>query len=208
MAQKSKKTITLLIIFIGIAVVFGAKIYFGSSKDHSMSGSFAKIKGSNDAPVKVTEFIDFQCPACAFGAKYLKEVMQRHPELIRLQLKHFPLQMHKHGFLSAQYAECSAEQGKFWQMHDLLLARQNNWKRLDDPRPAFDQMISEAGIDAKAIKECVGSGRADRIIERNRTEGGNRKIRSTPTYFVNGKMVVGKKSLELEINRYLEEDSD
>ena len=208
MAKKTKKTITILIIVIGITVVFGVKNYFGSSKNRSTPSNLAKIKGRSDAPVKVTEFIDFQCPACAFGAKYLKEVMQRHPELIRLQLKHFPLQMHKHGFLSAQYAECSAEQGKFWQMHDLLLARQNNWKRLDDPRPAFDQMISEAGIDARTIKECVESGRADKIIERNRTEGGNRKIRSTPTYFVNGKMVVGKKSLELEINRYLEEDSD
>lgn len=200
--------ITILIVIIGIALVFGVKAYFGSSKALSASGSMAKIKGDNDAPIKVTEFIDFQCPACAFGAKYLKEEMQRHPGLIRLQLKHFPLSMHQHGFLSAQYAECSAEQGKFWQMHDLLLARQNNWKRLDDPRPAFDQMMSEAGINARELKACIGSGRADRIIQRNRAEGGNRQIRSTPTYFVNGKMMVGQKSLALEINRYLEAHRD
>ena len=93
-------------------------------------------------------------------------------------------------------------------MHDLLLARQNNWKRLDDPRPAFNQMASEAGIDKQELQTCVASGRPDKMIERNRIEGSGRRIRSTPTYFVNGKMVVGQKSLELKINEYLESHSE
>jgi len=208
MARKSKKTTTFMVVFISIIVVLGVKAYLDSSKGSSANQIQAKVKGDADAPIKVVEFIDFQCPACAKGSKYLKEEMQRHPQLIRLQLKHFPLSMHRHGFLSAQYAECAAEQGKFWQMHDLLLARQNNWKRLDNPRPAFIQMINEASIDEQKLETCIESGRADKIIEQNRLEGASRSIRSTPTYFVNGKMVVGKKSLEMKINEYLEKHGD
>jgi len=208
MSKKSKKMTTALMIVFCLIAVFGAKAYFGSSRNGLAADAQAKIKGDKNAPLKITEFIDFQCPACALGAMYLKAEMQRHPDLIRLQLKHFPLQMHRYGFLSAQYAECAAEQGKFWPLHDLLLARQNNWKRLDNPRPAFDQMVNEARIDEQQLKACIKSGRADKIIQRNRTEGSNRSIRSTPTYFVNGKMIVGKKSLELEINQYLEANGD
>jgi len=208
MSRKSKKTTTLMVVFISVIVVLGVKAYLDSSKNSSANQSQAKVKGDADAPLKVTEFIDFQCPACAKGSKYLKEEMQRHPQLIRLQLKHFPLSMHRHGYLSAQYAECAAEQGKFWQMHDLLLTRQNNWKRLDDPRPAFVQMINEAHIDEQKLKACIASGRANKIIEQNRVEGVGRRIRSTPTYFVNGKMVVGQKSLEMKINEYLEKHGD
>ncbi len=208
MSRKSKKTTTFMVVLISVIVVLGVKAYLDSTKNSSANQSQAKVKGDPDAPLKVTEFIDFQCPACANGSKYLKEEMQRHPQLIRLELKHFPLAMHRHGFLSAQYAECAAEQGKFWQMHDLLLARQSNWKRLDDPRPAFTQMINDAQIDKQKMWACVASGRADKIIERNRLEGSGRSIRSTPTYFVNGKMVVGQKSLELKINEYLEKHGD
>lgn len=208
MSKKSKKIITALIIIFCLIAVFGVKAYFGLSKGRLTADAKAKVKGDNDAPLKITEFIDFQCPACAKGAMYLKAEMQRHPGLIRLQLKHFPLQMHRHGFLSAQYAECAAEQGKFWAMHDLLLARQSNWKRLDNPRPAFDQMVNEARIDERQLQACIKSGRADKIIQQNKTEGSDRGVRSTPAYFVNEKMVVGKKSLELEIKQYLEANGD
>jgi protein-disulfide isomerase len=69
-------------------------------------------------------------------------------------------------------------------------------------------MASEAGIDDQKLKSCVVSGRPDSTIERNRAEGTNQGIRSTPTYFVNGKMVVGQKSLELEIIQHMEENND
>ena len=208
MAKKSKKNTAVIIIFVCIAVVFGAKAYFGSSANGLNSGAQTKVKGSSDAPLNIIEFIDFQCPACAKGAQYLKEEMERYPQLIRLELKHFPLQMHKHGYLSAQYAECATEQRKFWEMHDLLLARQNNWKRLDDPRPAYSQMATEARIDGEELKACVASGRPNKVIDRNKVEGSGRSLRSTPTYFVNGAMVVGQKSLELKINEYLESHSE
>lgn len=204
MPKQSKNVAAITIIIACIAAVIGIK-YYRDASGGAVNSTQAKVKGDKDAPLKITEFIDFQCPACANGSKYLKDVMENHPSLIRLELKYFPLQMHKFGVLSAQYAECAAQQGKFWQMHDLLLARQNNWSRLVDPRPAFELMAKEAKIDVPMLDVCVAGDEALAAIERNRVEGNSRQIRSTPTYFVNGKLVVGQKSLEMEINNRLEE---
>ena len=110
MKKRSKKFTAVLVLIFCIAIVYGLKAVIGLSAKGESTQAYGKVKGDKNAPVKITEFIDFQCPACAQGAKYLKEEIQRHPELIRLQIKHFPLKMHRHGLLSAQYAECAAQQ--------------------------------------------------------------------------------------------------
>ncbi|OGX37524.1 MAG: hypothetical protein A3C36_05690 [Omnitrophica WOR_2 bacterium RIFCSPHIGHO2_02_FULL_52_10] len=208
MAKKSKKLVSLIVLTVCIVAVLGMKVVVGMTKGKLSADAFTKVKGNKNAPLNITEFIDFQCPACAHGAMYLKEVMEKHPGLIRLTVKHFPLAMHQHGMLSAGYAECTVEQGKFWPYHDLILSRQNNWKQLEDPRPAFEQMGKELGLDLQAIQNCLEGMAVVKTIEQSKTEGQALNIRSTPTYFVNGKMFVGQKSLEQEITKYLEEHGD
>ena len=199
-----KKLVTLIIIIVCGLGVYGAKFLTASGRDASAAVK-ERVKGNDKAPIKIIEFIDFQCSACADGAKYLKEIMQKNPEVIRLELKYFPLKMHAYGFLSAQYAECASRQGKFWLFHDLLIARQTNWKRLTDAKPAFERMAQDVGLESQKLEACLQNKTVMRIIEQNKAEGQSRRIRRTPTYFVNGKMIVGKKSLELEIDRLLEE---
>lgn len=208
MRKKSKKLTSIMIILVALAVVYGAKSLIGASGDGLAAGSYAKVKGEDDAPLKITEFIDFECPACAHGAKYLKEIMGEHPGLIRLQLKHFPLQMHRYGLLSSQYAECASQQGEFWPYHDLLIERQGNWKQLADATPAFEQIAKEVGLDQAMLSSCLVGSKAAKIIEKNKLEGQSLQIRSTPTYFVNGEMVVGQKSLQLKIEKYLQENGN
>lgn len=176
------------------------------SKKNVTSKTFARVKGEDNAPIKVKEFIDFQCPACAHGAKYLKETMIKYPGAIRLELGHYPLKSHQFGLLGSRYAECALQQGKFWPFHDLLLARQGNWNRLADAQPAFKRIAQEVDLNTKKLETCLQSDEADKAIEKNRDEGKKLGVRSTPTYFVNGKMIVGRKSLELEINRLLEKN--
>jgi len=208
MPKKSRTVTTIIIIGVCLAIVYGVKMLNGASKSNLSTAAKAKIKGNDDAPLKITEFIDFQCPACAKGSQYLMQQMKQHPDLIRLQLKHFPLTMHKHGIISAQYAECAAQQGKFWPFHDLVLERQGNWKRLADAQPAFDRIAREIKLSSQQLSACLIGGKANKVIEKNKTEGQSLKIRSTPTYFVNGKMVVGQKYLAIEINKYLSEHGD
>lgn len=206
MSKISKKFAAILIIVICLGAVYGTKFFIGLSKKGLIADATAKVKGSNGAPIKVVEFIDFQCPACAGGAKYLKQMMKKYPGAIHLELKHFPLKMHRHGFLSSQYAECAARQEKFWLFHDSLLARQGNWKRLADARPAFDRIASEIDLNEQELESCLQGEAAGKAIEKDKAEGQALKIQSTPTYFVNGKMVVGKKSLDLKIKELLKEN--
>jgi len=206
MPKISKKFTTILIVVACLAVVGGAKFFIGLSRGNISMGTFAKVKGNDKAPIKVTEFIDFQCPACAKGAAYLKEMIEKYPEAIRLELKHFPLPMHEYGILGARYAECAAQQEKFWPFHDLLLARQGNWRRLADARPAFDRVAGDVSLNKRELDACLQERAVDKIIDKNKAEGKTRGVKSTPTYFVNGKIVVGKKSLDIQIRRLLKEN--
>ena len=205
MIKITKTSAIILVVLACLGAVYGIRFstaYYGSGISGLTSG---KIKGKDNAPIKVKEFIDFQCPACAYGAAYLKEMIDKYPSLIQFELKHYPLAMHAHGFTTSRYAECAAEQGKFWPFQDMLLARQSNWKRLADADPAFRQIAEEVHLDLHALQACLQDEAIDRAIEKDKEEGRRLGIRSTPTYFVNGKMLVGKKALEEELLLLLKE---
>ena len=200
MSKPSKGLISALVVFGVFALVYGVKFFIDSSRSGIGESASARVKGVEDAPVRIVEFIDFQCPACAQGAKFLKSFMEQHPGKLRLELKYFPFKTHRHGMLSAQYAECAARQGKFWPYHDYLVERQNNWKRLEDAKPAFDFMAKEVGLDSAQLETCLADESVVSFLEKHKKEGTSLGVRQTPTYFINGKMVVGKKSLQLKLS--------
>jgi len=137
---KDKESIAFFIIIACIVVIYGIKRFVESSSTSPQKQALAKakVKGDVNAPIQIAEFVDFQCPSCAHGAKDLKKFMGEHPNTIRLEVKYFPLKMHKHAVLSARYAECAARQNKFWPFHDYLFKGQNKWKRLLDAKPVFE----------------------------------------------------------------------
>jgi len=206
MRKISKNFAAVLIIIICIVVVYTTKFLMQRSRKDGEAGTVAKIKGTNSAPIRVTEFIDFQCSACAYGAAYLKKMIEKYPMAIRLELKHYPLQMHRHGYSSSRYAECAARQGKFWPFQDLLLARRSNWQRLVDVDPDFEHIDEDSHLDNREFSTCLQDNTIDEDIEKDKDEGNALGVRSTPTYLVNEKMVVGKKSLEEEITKLLEKN--
>jgi len=120
MSILSKKSATILIVVICVITVYGIKYSQGNPPLEESKDLFARMKGDINAPIKITEFADFQCPACAYASKYIKEFMKIHPGKLRVEMKYYPLMAHKHAFLSATYAECTARQGKFWKFHDIV----------------------------------------------------------------------------------------
>ena len=113
--------------------------------------------------------------------------------------------MHKHSLISAKYAECAGQQGQFWAFQDSLIKRQRLWHKLRDAKPAFDIMAKDLNLDIKQLEICLQSEETDKVIQKDKDEGKRMKIRSTPTYFVNGEMVVGMKSLKQLIEKLLAE---
>ncbi len=205
MAKKSKQFYTFVIIFVIVGFVIAVKTTKRpeATTVAEIDPKVARFKGEANAPIKITEFIDFQCPACANGAKYLKKLMEERPGMISLTMKYFPLRGHKYGLPSARYAQCAAKQNKFWGFHDRVLASQNDWKKLNDAIPAFEHLAKEINLNSKQLKACLADNALNESITQDKMEGTALGVKSTPTYFVNGKMVVGTKSLSLEINKIL-----
>lgn len=202
MPRSSKKTTaTILIVILSAAVILGTKFYLESQREAPGKGALARVKGAKGAPIRIIEYIDFECPACAKGAMFLKSYMEEHPGLIYLEMKYYPLRMHRHSFLAATYAECAARQDKFWPVHDLLIERQNQWKQLINAEPAFKIIAEDAELDLNKLQACLEDKSAESAINQDRTEGDALSIKSTPTYFINGQMIVGYNSLSEEITK-------
>lgn len=202
MALKNKSIVAAIIVVACVAIVLGVKYYLDNRSVSALSGRF---KGNPNAPVKIVEYIDFQCPACAAGAKFLQEKLKRNPEGIYLEMRYFPLAMHSHAFLSSRFAECASNQNKFWEFHDKLIDTQNEWSKEINAFPKFEMMAQELNLDIHQLNLCLADGKVDKVISQHKEDGQKLGIKSTPTYFVNHKMVVGLKDLQKEINAILGE---
>ncbi len=200
---RNKKFLALVVVLFCVAAIYGTKLVKGSSGTLSSIPISPRAKGNPEAPLKITEFMDFQCPACAKGALFLDEVIRNKPQELYLEVKYFPLERtHRHAVRSARYAECAAEQGKFWPVADLILKRQSQWKDLINPEPVFGEICQRAQLDLNKLEVCLANEATTDAIFKDKKEGQSRGVQSTPTYFVNEKMVVGFNSLESELMNY------
>ena len=205
--KPSKKIFAVILLVVCVAVIFGLKLWRQQSlKSHEFrTGALAKVKGPEDAPIRLIEFFDFQCPSCAKGAVYLKEFIKKYPEKIRLEARYYPLANHQHGFTSALYAECAARQGLFWPFYDYLFNTQMQWSSLHDARPFFERIAKGLDLDMKKFDACLENKEVKQLIERSKEEGKMLGIESTPSFFINEKLFVGTHQLEEELNKLLGE---
>jgi protein-disulfide isomerase len=149
------------------------------------------VRGPADAPVTIVEFSEFQCPACGRAAPVLKRLLEERRGRLRLAFRHFPLVRHKEAPKAAEAAECAGEQGKFWEMHDRLFADQDRLKV-----PDLKGRASALGLDASAFGQCLDSGRHAAKWQRDLDLARRYGLTGTPSFFVNGRLVVGALSYE------------
>jgi protein-disulfide isomerase len=147
------------------------------------------VRGTDTAPVTLTVYGDFQCPACMEEAQVIARAWNQIDDKARLVFRHYPLDTHQHAFEAARYAEAAARQDRFWEMHDVLYANQQLWSSTEDPEEVLDGYASALGLDMDQLKtDLVSSATRDKILTDQR--GGTRAgVRSTPSLFVNGKLV-------------------
>src|SRR5690606_7987339 len=106
----------------------------------------------------------------------------------------FPLtEIHKNTLAASNAAACAADQGKFWEMHDLIYARQPEWSTAatSNPKKFFERYASEVGADVSTWSKCYDDVRHLQRIMSNRAEGERRNVRSTPTFVIGNKMIPG-----------------
>lgn len=195
MLKVSKKAVTFILILLVVAGVFLLKDTFFQPESIESRLIKARSKGDVSAPVQIIEYIDLQCPACAYGAKLLKTTMEKFPDKVHLQMRYYPLPMHKHAMTASLYAECAALQDKFWPFHDIVLEEQDKWKGLENIRPYFMEIATRVQMDEAKLDQCLHDPQIEQQILTDKEEGTQRGVKSTPTYFVNDEMVVGGHSL-------------
>ena len=147
------------------------------------------MMGKADAPVKILEFADFECPACGrFATITEPDVRTRIVDagLASITYFDFPLPQHRNSQPAPNAAACADDQGKFWPMHDQIFGSQDEWntQATDDPKPFFMKYAAAIGLDQQKFESCYNARTHQKRIEANFAEGERRQVNSTPTFFV------------------------
>jgi protein-disulfide isomerase len=153
-----------------------------------------RILGDSTAKLWVIMASDFQCPYCkqwhdARFAQIMKNYVAKGR--VRLGYVNFPLSQHQNALPAAEAGMCVAAQNKFLAMHESLFATQAKWETLRDPAPVFDSLAAAAGVNMPAYRECVSKHLARPLIEADHDRWAAAGVKSTPTFFVSGRMVDG-----------------
>ena len=147
--------------------------------------------GSDSAPVKITEYADFECPACGQYAVLTEPDVRKHlidSGVVQVTFHDFPLvSIHANSKPAHLAAQCAGEQGKFWQMHDQLYFNQGRWALERRPEGTIRGLAKAIGLDMKQYDECMSSGRYWPRLEQMAQEAEDRGISSTPTFDINGR---------------------
>lgn len=199
------------LLLLLVAVVAGVLIWKGSrggSQDAATpAGSTVAVTaadsafkgyvlGAETAPVEVVEYADFQCPHCGEFANVqfptIKEQLINTGRL-RWRFRDYPL-----GFpwsrVSAFAGQCAGEQGKFWEMEEMLFQRQSDWGASNrNPAATFRELARGIGVDLDKYNACMDSQRYAGRIETSHQEGAARGVTGTPTFFVNGRELDGRR---------------
>lgn len=213
---EGKKNDTMKWITIGIvAILFIGFFAFiiNSSKEAKKQATAAKltskgwVRGNKNAKVTLVEFSDFQCPACGFREPMVQQAMKDFDGKIKLLYKHFPLTtVHRNAYPAAKAAEAAGRQEKFWEMHDLLFARQKTWEATTDPKKEFTGYAKELKLDTEKFQKDYEDDAIDKKINSEQDEGIKIGVNATPTFYLNGKIMDTpmsyedlKKSIEKEL---------
>ncbi|HEX5042529.1 MAG TPA: thioredoxin domain-containing protein [Candidatus Polarisedimenticolaceae bacterium] len=153
--------------------------------------SNAPARGPEGAPVTLVEFSDYQCPFCKRAHDTVEQLVAAYPKDIRLIFMDYPLPMHNRAAAAAEAARCAGEQGKYWEYGDNLMKTAGD---LSDEN--LKQRAVDLSLDASAFETCISSSKHEPAVQSDFTEGNRVGVSGTPTFFINGRMIVGAKALE------------
>ena len=141
-----------------------------------------QARGNEKARVAIIEYSDYQCPFCA------RHVTQTYPQIdkdyietgkVKYIFRDLPLSFHPHAFKAAEASRCSAEQGKFWEMHDRLFANQKLLAPAELPKHA-----EALGLNVAKFQQCLDTGKFAAEIRAEATQANGWGIEGTPTFIV------------------------
>jgi protein-disulfide isomerase len=145
------------------------------------------VRGEKNAAVTIVEFSDFQCPFCKAATATMHQVMAQYAGKVRWVFRDFPIaSLHPLANKAHEAARCAAEQGKFWEYHDLL------FQRSPQLAPAeLKQYARGLKLDGDAFDRCLEAGKYQPAVAADLEEGQRLGVSGTPAFFINGRLLAG-----------------
>lgn len=152
--------------------------------------------GNPEAKLRIVEFGDYQCPACGYYHPIIKGIMEEFSDDVYFVFRHFPLvNAHQFATMAASAAEAAGRQGKYWEMHDLIMSNQQTWSR-GMASSIFLSYARQLGINDVQFQQDVRNPEILAKIERDFNVGIQLNINSVPSFFFNGVLVQTPRSPE------------
>lgn len=157
----------------------------------------AAVKGSEEAKITIVEFSEYQCPFCK---KYVDEAYTKiwtdYGDKIRYIFHDYPLEFHQHAQKVAEAARCAGDQGKYWEYHDKLFAEREKWVDQQDATETLVSFAASLGLNKGSFRECLTSGKFTQVVKDDLALGQKVGVSGTPSFFINGKKLVGAQPYE------------
>lgn len=140
------------------------------------------VQGPVDAPVKLLEYGDYECPYCGQAHPVVKQIQKRLGKRLSFAFRNFPLvNSHPHAEHAAEAAEAADAQGRFWEMHDYLFEHQDALEDED-----LTNYAAALGLDAQRLTREILSGAHSLRLREDFRSGARNGVNGTPTFFING----------------------
>lgn len=185
-----KKHFWKLVILAVVLLIAGSVVIAQQAAQKANEGVVVKqhIKGNENASVELVEYSDFQCPACGQFYPLVKEVVEEYGDDLRFEYRHFPLTaIHPYAAPAARASEAAGQQGKFWEMHDLLFENQSVWTRGTQVDAYFIQLAEQLELDIPTFRRQLGSSVINQAVVDDVRDAQDRGFTGTPTFLLNGK---------------------
>jgi protein-disulfide isomerase len=143
-------------------------------------------QGNANAPIKLVEFTDYQCPFCVKARPVIEQVLKTYPNQIHYVLKDFPLSFHKEAPKASEAAHCAKDQNKYWEYSDLL------WENQGDLRiSSLKKYAKSLNLNMGDFNTCLDKGKYSQLVENNLKEGKIAGVSGTPAFYINGRQLSG-----------------
>ncbi len=145
--------------------------------------------GDADAPVTIIEFSDYECPFCGrFFSQTLPEIKKEYIDkgLVKLVYRDFPLSFHPNAQKAAEAAECAGDQGSYFEMHDKIFENQQAIGVAN-----LKAYAADLGLNTVAFSNCLDSGKYAQEVRDDTADGQAAGVSGTPSFFINGKKLIG-----------------
>ncbi len=192
--------------------IFAAFLLIGCQNSETDLHAQTTEAGDSEPEIVLVEYSDFQCPTCAYFYPIVEKLKEHYGDKLVVKYRYFPLNSHRYSMLAARAAEAAKNQGKFAEMQKLLFTNQDVWASSSNPQKIFIGYAKQIGLNMQQFKEDLNSAETQQTVMEQKKEGLAHGVRGTPSFIINGEMMVSLprnyKEFKALLDIYLAEEKE